>query len=184
MKTLKWLATGKPVPPPHLIKQRMLLARARKTGVRIMVETGTLAGDLVDAMKDHFGQIYSIEISHELAQKAQQRFRDNSNIRIIEADSAKALAELVPEIHEPALFWLDGHYSGGNTGKGDKVTPIMEELAAIYASDQKHVVLIDDARCFGNETDYPSLSKLSSFVRKLRPDASISVANDCIHIMP
>lgn len=130
-----------------------------------MVETGTLVGDMVEAMKNHFAQIYSIEISHELARKAQQRFANDSNVAIIESDSAVALKTLVPEIREPSLFWLDGHYSGGNTGKGEKDTPIMEELATIYSSDIAHVVLIDDARCFGSEKDYPSLDKLSSYIR-------------------
>lgn len=184
LKLLKWFVQGRPAPPPHLIKQKMLRDAARAGNVRVMVETGTLMGDMVEAMKQRFAQIYSIEISPELARKAQQRFRNDSNVRIIEADSATALKDLVPEIREPALFWLDGHYSGGNTGKGDKDTPIMEELAAIYAADLDHVVLIDDARCFGVDADYPSLESLTAYIRKLRPAVSIHVKNDCIHITP
>ena len=162
----------------------MLLANARLHNTGTMVETGTLMGDMVDAMKNHFSQIYSIEISPELAKKAQQRFRNNNNIQIIEADSATALKTLVPNIQESALFWLDGHYSGGNTGKGDKDTPILDELAAIYASKHKHIILIDDARCFGVEKDYPSIEELSSQIKSLRPNASITVSNDCIVITP
>jgi hypothetical protein len=135
-------------------------------------------------MKQHFMKLFSIEISHELAHKAQQRFAGDSHIQIIENDSAVALKELVPSIHEPALFWLDGHYSGGNTGKGVKETPIMEELDTILASNIDHVVLVDDARCFGTEKDYPSLSELEKFVRSRRPDAHIFVKHDCIHILP
>lgn len=183
-KVFKWLLKGKPAPPPHLIKQKILLANARLHKPGIMVETGTLMGDMVDAMKNHFRQIYSIEISHELAKKAEQRFRNDKNIRIIEADSATALKSLVPEIQESALFWLDGHYSGGNTGKGEKDTPILEELAAIYTSKHQHVVLIDDARCFGTEQDYPTIEELTSYIKRLHPDASIEITNDCIVITP
>ena len=149
-----------------------------------MIETGTLFGDMVEAMKDHFDQLFSIEISHELATKAKQRFAGKDKIRIIENDSAVALKSLVPEIRHPALFWLDGHYSGGNTGKGEKDTPIMEELATIYASDLDHIVLIDDARLFGSDKDYPSVEELETYVRKLRPDVVISSENDCISIIP
>jgi hypothetical protein len=95
-----------------------------------------------------------------------------------------ALKGLLHGLHEPALFWLDGHYSGGNTGKGEKDTPIMAELATIYASDIPHVVLIDDARCFGTDKDYPSQNELASYIKTLRPSASILVKNDCIVVTP
>lgn len=184
IKVLKWMLNGRPFPPPHLIKQQMILRSMNRYGPRIMVETGTLHGDMVEAMKPYFKQLYSIEISPALARKAQDRFANEGNVTIIENDSAIALKSLVPEIHEPALFWLDGHYSGGNTGKGDKDTPIMEELATIFASKLPHIVLIDDARCFGTEKDYPSVKQLESYVRSMRPNSEIVIKNDCIQISP
>jgi len=162
----------------------MLIEHARRHHTPVMVETGTLHGDMVEAMKDHFEAIYSIEISPEFAKKAQQRFAGNSRIRIIENDSAIALKSLVPELNRPSLFWLDGHYSGGNTGKGEKVTPVLEELSTIFASGLDHVVLIDDARLFGTDKDYPTMEELESHVRNLSPDATINIANDCIQIVP
>jgi len=184
MKLASWILHGRPAPPPHLIKQKTVLEHARRWHTPVLVETGTLHGDMVEAMKNHFEAIYSIEISPELAKKAQQRFAGNSKIRIIENDSAIALKSLVPELHRPSLFWLDGHYSGGNTGKGEKVTPVFEELSSIYSSGIDHVVLIDDARLFGTDKDYPTMEELESHIRDLRPDATITTANDCIRIIP
>ena len=183
-KVLRWTLAGKPLPPPHWIKQQMILRTLKQYGPNIMVETGTLLGDMIAAMKHRFSQIYSIEISPELAHKAKQRFAADPHITIIENDSAIALRDLVPRLESVALFWLDGHYSGGNTGKGAKETPIMEELETIFASDLPHLIMIDDARCFGTETDYPSLSELEAFIRSHRPDMYISIKNDCIHILP
>jgi hypothetical protein len=184
IKVAGWVLRGRPAPPPHFIKQKLLIENARRWHTPVMVETGTLHGDMIEAMKDHFEELYSIEISPEFAAKAQQRFANSAKIRIIENDSAIALQRLVPELHRPSLFWLDGHYSGGNTGKGAQVTPVLDELSTIYASDLDHVVLIDDARLFGTDKDYPSLEKLTSHIRKLRPDATISMKNDCIQITP
>ena len=183
-KLIPWMLKGKPVPPPHLIKQRTVLNNARRYKTQVMVETGTLLGDMVQAMKNHFKKIYSIEIVPEMARKAERRFANDKNVEIIENDSAIALKSLVPKIQEPALFWLDGHFSGGNTGKGEKDTPIMEELATIFASEIPHIVLIDDARCFGTEKDYPSLSELETYVRSMRPNAQLSLEHDCIVIKP
>lgn len=184
LKVIRWSLSGKPLPPPHLIKQRMILDALDQYKPGILVETGTLLGDMVEAMKSRFQRIYSIEISPELARKAKQRFAGDSHVEIIENDSAIALKELVPMLDAPALFWLDGHYSGGNTGKGEKETPIMEELETVLASAVPHVVLVDDARCFGTEKDYPSLAELETFVKSRRPDVRLFVKHDCIHILP
>jgi len=92
--------------------------------------------------------------------------------------------DATPTLPEPALFWLDGHYSGGNTGKGEKETPIMEEIETILSSPLPHVVLVDDARCFGTEKDYPTLSDFEAFVHSYRPNAQFFVKHDCIHILP
>lgn len=184
LKVIRWSLSGKPLPPPHLIKQRMILDALDQYKPGILVETGTLLGDMVEAMKSRFQRIYSIEISPELARRAKQRFAGDSHVEIIENDSAIALKELVPMLDAPALFWLDGHYSGGNTGKGEKETPIMEELETVLASALPHVVLVDDARCFGTEKDYPSLAELETFVKSRRPDVRLFVKHDCIHILP
>lgn len=184
IKLLQWHLKGHPFPPPHLIKQRMIRTAAEGFGTRVLVETGTLFGDMVEAMKGRFRRVYSIEISPELAHKASRRFAADANVRIIEGDSMVALKDLLPEIREPALFWLDGHYSGGITGKGEKETPITEEVDAIFATPYPHVVMIDDARCFGTEKDYPTLDALKSHILALRPGADILVENDCIRITP
>lgn len=184
IKVAGWILHGRPAPPPHLIKQKMLLEYARRYHTPVMVETGTLHGDMIEAMKDHFEELYSIEISPAFAKQAQQRFAGDNKVRIIENDSAIALKSLVPELRKPALFWLDGHYSGGNTGKGEKITPVMEELSTIYTSVLDHVVLIDDARLFGADEGYPAMEDLKSYVRNLRPHSTVTVKNDCIRIIP
>jgi len=88
-------------------------------------------------------------------------------------------------LQQPALFWLDGHYSGEVTAKGDKNTPIYEELTHIWnAPDLGHVILIDDARCFGREAGYPSLEELFAFIRSKKSNVEIAVQNDSIRITP
>ncbi|MEX2442983.1 MAG: hypothetical protein WD492_05235 [Alkalispirochaeta sp.] len=182
---INWERNGKPVPPPHLVKQRTIRSFAEKYELKILIETGTYYGEMVEAMKRDFNQIYSIELSKELYMKAKQRFDRNGNIRIIHGDSGVELGKLVTTINEPILFWLDGHYSAGVTAKGDKDTPIYEELEHIFNSPNKgHVIIIDDARIFGTDPAYPSIEELSKFVRTKRPDTKIEVENDSIRILP
>lgn len=180
-----WQKAGKPAPPPHLVKQRTLEELAREFGLKVLVETGTFYGDMVRAMENKFDRIFSIELSPELHQRAQRRFRKSRHVELVCGDSADELGKIVARLDVPALFWLDGHYSAGVTAKGTKNTPILEELDHIFASAVPgHVIVIDDARSFGPEPDYPTLDELEKYVRARWPDAGFIVEHDSIRITP
>jgi hypothetical protein len=185
MEVIEWKKKGKPVPPPHINKQRMLEIYAKSYGLKIMVETGTYYGDMVSSMKNKFEQIYSIELSRDLYELATRRFKRVKNVVLIQGDSEVELGRLMKRINQSALFWLDGHYSAGVTAKGKKVTPVLEELSHIFKSRHRgHVIIIDDARCFGNEPGYPSIREISDFAKSKRPHTKIEVKNDSIIIVP
>jgi hypothetical protein len=178
-----WVEKGKPIPPPHLIKQETVKEYARKFSTQILIESGTYLGDMVFAMKDIFSQIYSIEIDSDLYMRAKERFANVQNIHIIKGDSSKVLPDILTSIRQLCLFWLDGHYSGGITAKGDLDTPILEELKHVFAHTIKdHVILIDDARCFIGQKDYPTIKALREFVAKERPNWVFEVKDDIVRI--
>lgn len=178
-----WEREGRPVPPPHIVKQRVLVSYGRKFELRTLVETGTYEGDMIEATKNVFEHIYSIELSKELFEGAKQRFKTDEHIELIHGDSGLELKKLVRRLDEPALFWLDGHYSAGVTARGEKDTPIIEELDTILGvQDIEHVVVIDDARCFGVDPAYPSVEELTAFIRSKKPSADIVVQDDSIRI--
>lgn len=177
-----WQAEGKPVPPPHVIKQLIIKDAKDKYGCGILIETGTYLGDMVEAQKKHFGKIYSIELGEKLYEDAVKRFEGDENVTILFGDSGKVLKALMPKICEPAIFWLDGHYSAGVTAMGEKQCPIYEELEAIFASKPfNHVLLIDDARLFVGKDDYPTFEELTDFIKEKKPHATIYVKDDAIH---
>lgn len=181
----EWLKRGKPAPPPHAVKRGIIKHFLQKCPARIFIETGTYRGDMIKAMSGFFKEIYSIELDEELYRNAVQRFARYPHIEIVKGDSAERLPAILNGIHEPAFFWLDGHYSGEFTAKGTVDTPILQELNAIFNHPVKnHTILIDDARCFVGEHDYPSLGQLRSFVLGNRPDLSFEVEDDVIRILP
>ncbi len=98
-------------------------------------------------------------------------------------DSAEVLPALLGQIDEPCLFWLDGHYSGPKTGRGETDTPILRELEAIFAHRVKtHVVIIDDARGYGTLAGYPTVEGLREFVRAHDPQLVFDIQHDLIRI--
>jgi hypothetical protein len=178
-----WERKGKPVPPPHLVKQRTVKEYARKFSVRTLIETGTYQGDMVNVTKDIFSKIYSIELDKTLYEQAKKRFAGFEHISIIQGDSGKVLPNILAEITQPCLFWLDAHYSGGHTAKGDIDTPVMGELRLIFEQTPgEPVILIDDARLFVGQNDYPTLEQLRSFVFERRPGYVFETENDIIRI--
>jgi len=178
-----WIKRGRPVPPPHPIKQANLIEFQDRFGLRLLIETGTFTGDMVEALRRRFDAVISIELSFAYFQAAVRRFRKRRNVFIIFGDSGEVLPRLLPSITQPALFWLDGHYSGGATAKSALETPVFQELEAIFNHPIKnHVVLIDDARMFVGASDYPTLGALRDFVRSRRPQARFEVADDSIRI--
>ena len=94
------------------------------------------------------------------------------------------LQELVNKLTSPCLFWLDAHYSGGITSKGKSETPIIKELSTICKTHMKHVILIDDARYFGNQDyhEYPSLDSLQNLILKYNQKHQMEVEDDIIRI--
>ena len=181
----EWEKNGRPAPPPHLVKQRTLREYSQKYGLNVLVETGTCYGDMVEALRRDFNKIYSIELSDDLYKTCVTRFQGAKNVELIHGDSGRELERIMTRLRQPALFWLDGHYSAGVTARGDKDTPIYEELNHILNSeDAGHVIVIDDARCFGTDPAYPGIEELSKFIKSKRPNVEIAVQNDSIRVTP
>jgi len=178
----EWERSGKPVPPPHIVKQLAIIHYKEKHNISILVETGTYLGDMVNAQLKNFTTIYSIELGNELWEQAVKRFNKYRHVNIIQGDSGKILVNLIPRINDKAIFWLDGHYSAGNTAKGDKNCPIYEELDSIFNSKFQNVLLIDDARCFNGENDYPTLNELSEYILTRYCKSNIEIKDDIIRI--
>jgi hypothetical protein len=179
----EWERRARPAPPPHLVKQKVLRRYADQYGLRVLVETGTYLGDMVEAQKRYFDRVYSIELSEELFRKTKQRFASERHITLIHGDSGKALEGVMKELTQPALFWLDGHYSAGITAKGETDTPVCEELKHILnARPLDHVIIIDDARLFGSDPTYPTIEELREFVGSKR-ESIITIEDDSIRIV-
>ena len=164
--TKKWRKNPIDPSPPHRLKQRVIEEHKRKFGHSLFIETGTYLGDMINAQKSRFKKVISIELGDQLYKNAVEKFRKNKNITLYQGDSGEVLGEIMNNISEPAIFWLDGHYSGGITAKGEKECPILKELDAIFETNSlDHVLLIDDANCFVGENDYPTLEELKVYIQ-------------------
>jgi hypothetical protein len=173
------------MPLPPFIKRAIILRYALDYHCKTLVETGTQYGDTPWLFRSIFETIYTIELSPTLAAMVRARFRNFPHVNVVEGDSGLKLAELLPNLQSKTIFWLDGHYSAGLTARGSTDCPIYAELQSIASLCKvPFVVLIDDARCFGHDKDYPSLQELGDFVREVLPGYRMGVNNDIIYLIP
>lgn len=147
---------------------------------RYFVETGSCIGSGIEmALQTGFSEIHSIELSPKFYNECREKFAPYSHVHLWFGDSSVVLPEVIGEIEEPITFWLDGHWSGGETAKGATNTPLLEELKAIGNHPIKtHTLLIDDVRCFGtSHFDEIPLSKIIEKILEINPDYLISYRN-------
>ncbi|MBU4186251.1 MAG: hypothetical protein KKI12_10695 [Proteobacteria bacterium] len=180
-----WRRKNRNGPTPHLYKQHTIIEYGQRYNIQVFIETGTYLGDMVYAVSKEFDRIVSIELSKDLYRRALKRFAKHKNIHICHGDSTVVLPEVVRTLTTPALFWLDAHYSGGFSTRGETDTPVLAELNTIFdLSEFNHVILIDDAHLFDGRYDYPTLHALQAFIKQKKPNYVFKVNYDIIRIVP
>jgi hypothetical protein len=163
--------------PPNLARD----AR-RAVGARTLVETGTNVGNSAALAARMFERVVTIEKDPTLHATARARYGDLRNVEWMLGDSRDILPQL--DLSEPTVFWLDGHWSAGDTaGEGDEC-PLLEELATI---GPRHAILIDDARLFiepppppHDPSQWPTLEQVMDALR----DREVAIRDDVVMALP
>ncbi len=125
-------------------------------------------------MSKHFDKVYTIELDDVLHKETSKKLLDKgiSNIEFIHGDSGVEITRLTKEIKEPAIFFLDAHWSGdssvdwkdskwkgyetntahlgeSDTPTGEEQVPLDREMRAIANNFESYAVIyIDDVKNF------------------------------------
>ena len=147
----------------------------------VFIETGAYLGDGIQAALDAgFEEIISIELAPKYVAHCRKRFQGNPRVQIVEGDSGHILDQVIRPIDRSITFWLDGHYSGGDTAKGTWVAPLLQELTFIRQHPIKtHTLLIDDLRvwrdpAYGHQF---SIEELYTYIRQISPAYQFTLAD-------
>jgi len=156
---------------------------AKRAGFKTFVETGTYLGKTAKHISAFVDRCHTIELSQGLYEAAKEALAPYENITLYQGDTAIILPAILEKLDEPALFWLDAHYSAGPTAGAEARAPIETELGTIFRHPVKdHVVLIDDAREFIGMNGYPTIKRLKKLVRKTSGGYKMIINNDIIII--
>ena len=115
----------------------------------LFIETGTYVGDTIFSMEPHFRNLFTIELSEKYYNSTRSKYKGNK-ISFIHGDSSTKLIDVFSSVSEPSIIFLDGHWSSGDTAKGTKDCPLIEEISVINTHcKSKAIIIIDDRRLFG-----------------------------------
>lgn len=112
------------------------------------IEGGTYRGDTAFWASSHFESVISIELSHVFHERAREKYAAISNIAFHQGDTRQVLRSLTRSQVCESLFWLDSHWSGGETAGENDECPILDELDIIFDHACMPFLFIDDARLF------------------------------------
>ncbi len=160
-----WLSSGLPLPAPHAIKLKFITRHS--TPDTTWVESGTYLGSTTEALARKSKRVLSIEPSIELHNKSQERLSAIENIELFNGSSEDLFDFACTQVSGSVSFWLDGHFSGGETFKGEQDCPIEHELAVISRHMSAYdlvCVYIDDFRLFRDSHEQKSEYPLKSFL--------------------
>ena len=92
---------------------------------------------------------------------------------VVFGTSEEKFGEVLQSVSGDLSFWLDGHYSGGPTFRGQIDTPIMAELHQIELmlnALENISIFVDDVRCFSGlgikNEHYPPLRLLVDWAER------------------
>ena len=143
----------------------------------VFIETGSYFGDGIQLAVDAgFNEIYSIELSEKYHGISSRRFSNVPSVKVVRGESHEVLGDLINKIETPITFWLDGHYSAGDTAKGKFIAPLIQELECIKAHPIKtHKILIDDLRCWNvyNPAHGFTTEDLIKIIMEINPNYTI-----------
>ncbi len=153
----------------------------------IFVEGGTYYGETAKSMSKNFRKVFTIEKSDTVYDIAKENLKNISNISLLNGDTREHLHNILVG-NDNILFWLDAHWSGGQTyGKEDEC-PLIKELEIIFEHNKNYVILIDDARLFLSPPSLPhkieNWPSLKELVAVIPSDWDFVVLKDVIYLIP
>jgi len=151
---------------PSLSISDLKLLKDDFTNYSCFIETGTHNGDTIFTMDTYFDKLYTIEFSEKYYTNTKSKYNGNK-INFILGDSSVVFEELLPTIEDKTIFFLDGHWSGGDTGHSVKDCPLIEEITSINNLFMNEaIIIIDDFRLFGLDKSSGKLGEDWSEINK------------------
>lgn len=137
--------------------------------LKSFVEAKTASGDTTELAAIVFDQVWSCDIDPRRTTEAGARLKDYIGVNLLTEASPDCLRRIKPQIAQPALYWLDTHWSNSDTSIIEEC-PLLSEIEAI-GSLGKSIILIDHIELLDeppplphDPTQWPSMQELRAML--------------------
>lgn len=176
-----WVMFGRGKADNHVYKMKRIERLAQQFMCTSFIETGTFYGQTTSFASKIFENVISIEISKKFHELNSKFFEKTKNVCILLGDSSERLLDAIEQSSGNVLFWLDGHFSGGDTGKGKVISPVIAELDIIRRCNLENgVIVIDDLRLFTGKFGYPTILETIQKLHAIDSTGLLSVDSDAL----
>lgn len=118
--------------------------------IKNFVETGTYKADSTILAANNYENVYTIEVFEPLYKESKERVSNLgiNNITLLLGDSLQQLHNVMPNVTDGAIFFIDAHRSGTDSGWNNNIrVPLVEELDIILSYNLgPSVFIFDDLR--------------------------------------
>ena len=173
------------------IPKQIVVELAYLNGSTIFVETGTYHGGTTRWASNNFEIVHTIERAEGLYNLYRDELARIKGVTPHLGDSREILPQIVRDIGgQRAIYWLDGHWSGGETAGEHDECPLLGELACLSGRTED-IILIDDARLFlcapprpHNPSQWPTISDIVNALPASARKPFVQIVDDVIFSVP
>jgi hypothetical protein len=106
----------------------------KKYNIKTFIETGTNEAKTTKVMSALVDSVHTIELNETFYENCKNTLKDFKNVSIHNGSSEKILNELLPNVDDSIIFYLDAHWYS--------YCPILDELDAIYRNGKKNSIIV------------------------------------------
>lgn len=173
------------------IPHEIVIELAKLHGSNVFVETGTYHGDTSRWATNYFETVHTIEREANLYEQYSSQLEQLKGVKTYLGNSRDVLPQIVNDLQDKkALYWLDGHWSGGETAGEDDECPLLDELASLSGRPDD-IIMIDDARLFlcappqpHDPYQWPTISDIVNVLPASGKKSFMQIVDDVIFIIP
>jgi len=157
-------------------------------GIKNLVETGAYYGGTTLWAAENFNNVYTVENSEKMYLRVKATLKNIYHVKLHFGNSPIFLKKIESLLAEPTVFWLDAHWSGGDTYGENDECPLIEEIKIINKYRIETFILIDDARMFLAPPALPHNAKrwpdINSLFKELGDKKYTVILDDVIISIP
>jgi hypothetical protein len=150
--------------------EKLRLLQSFSSIEHVWLETGTYMGFTTRGLSEVSKFVHTLEPSPLWFERSSLSLADLTNVTIYNLTSEEGFDSILHSLsdEQKVNFWLDGHFSEGDTYRGGNPSPIQSELAAISSAKNlsRFSIFVDDFRRFGIEPGYPEKNYLVHYCKQ------------------